>query len=300
MASLPGPFQTTLEIHEYGTWLRVRSDEKLAMLVLTRHNGDLVGRPVGLFRMRLDDRQLAELRGAVESTAWTKLPPPSRGDVTASQLGIDYKRGSLLIRRQFNARSREFIGAIGPLMQQLQNLMITLLSRPAGVVAVSVSTAIDPADERRRLLTLVIENPGKWPIVLTDPRVAKPENVAVSRAHLLIALAPHETPGMMAVPPRWSTLEFPPLAEGQDELQVLPGGGRLELSVSWQPRGPGSYIVQGVWNDYGGPIHPSEDHLPIMPLAGDDEPPPTGAMVPVRGAAFSSYASFVVEPPKPS
>jgi hypothetical protein len=300
MASLPGPFKTVLEIHEYGTWLRVRSDEKLAMLVLTRHNGDLVERPVGLFRMRLDDRQIAALHGAVESTAWAKLPAPTRGDVTASQLGIDYKRGSLLIRREFNARSREFIAAIGPLMEQLHNTMITLLSRPAGVVAVSVSTAIDPADEQRRLLTMVIENPGSWPIVLTDPRVAKPEHVAVSRARLLIAPAPRETPGMMTVPPRWSPLEFPALAEGQDEIVVVPAGGKLELSLAWQPRGPGSYVVQGVWNDYGGPIRESADHLPIMPLAGDDEPPPTGAVYPVRGAAFSAYASFVVEPPKPA
>jgi hypothetical protein len=138
MASLPGPHGSALEIHEYSTWLRVRSDDQLSMLVLTRHNGDLVERSVGLFRMRLDDRQLAGLRRAVESTPWTKLPVPTRGDVTASMLEIDYKRGGLLIRREFNSRSREFITAIWPLMEQLNALMGVLLTRPAGAVAGAV------------------------------------------------------------------------------------------------------------------------------------------------------------------
>jgi hypothetical protein len=300
MARLPGPFDTLIEVHDYMTWLRVRSDEKLAMLVLTRHNGDLVDRPVGLFRLRLDDRQVAELRSAVESTPWPKLPKPERGDITASNLSIDYKRGSLLIRREFNARSREFIAAIWPLMEQLNGLMGTMLTRPAGALAVSVATEPDPADARSRVLKLVLENVGKWPVVITNPRVPKSEHAPFARARLLVAPAPRETPGMMAIPPRWSTVELPPPAEGEDQVQVLPGGGKLEASVSWQPPAPGSYVVQGVWSDYGGPLVTSADHLPIMPLAGDDEPAPTGAMYPVRGSTFSSYASFVVEPPKPS
>ncbi|MFV8753691.1 hypothetical protein ACNOYE_24310 [Nannocystaceae bacterium ST9] len=298
MASLPGHFQTTIEIAEYGTWLRVRSDEKLAMLVLTRHNGDLVERPVGLFRMRLDDRQLAELRGAVESTGWTKLPRPSRGDVTASQLSIDYLRGGLLIRRDFNARSREFIVAIWPLMEQLNALMGTLLTRPAGAIAVAVASEPDPDDPGRRVSKLILSNPGSWPVVLTDPRVAKPAHVQRSRARILVALAPRETPGMMAVPPRWVSVELPALAEGAPELQTLQAGGKLEIAVPWQAPGPGAYVMQGVWDDYAGPITPADDHLPIMPLRGDDEPAPTGAVYPVRGAAFSVYASFVIEPPK--
>lgn len=298
--SLPGPHRSVLELHDYSTWLRVRSDEQLSMLVLTRHNGDLVERSVGLFRMRLDERQLASLRRAVESTPWTKLPAPSRGDVTASRLEIDYKCGGLLIRREFNARSREFIAAIGPLMEQLNALMVALLGRPAGAVAVAVATKVDPEDPQRRLLRLAVENVGSWPIVLTDPRVPAPDGVALPRARLLVAAAPIEVPGKMAVPPKWSSVDFPPLAEGEDDLHTLAGGGRLVLAASWLPPRPGSYIVQGVWNDYAGPIRQAPDHLPIMPLRGDDEPPPRGAAYPVRGAAFSSYAGFVVEPPKPT
>ncbi len=300
MASLPGPFQTTIEIAEYTTWLRVRSDEGLAMLVLTRHNGDLVERSVGLFRMRLDERQLAGLRSAVEATPWTKLPPPGRGDVTASQLAIDYKCEAKLIRREFNARSREFITAIWPLMEQLNALMVALLGRPAAAVAVAVATKIDPADPALRLLRMAVENVGSWPIVLTDPRVPQAARAAPPRARLLVAPAPSETPGMMAVPPRWSTVEFPPLAAGEDDQHTLAGGGRIVLAVSWRPPHPGPFIVQGVWTDYGGAIREAPDHLPIMPLRGDDEPAPRGAAVPVRGAAFSSYTSFVVDPPKPA
>ncbi len=300
MARLPGHFQTSIDLHEYSTWLRVRSDEQLSMLVLTRHNGDLVERPVGLFRQRLDERQLAALRRAVESTAWTKLPTPGRGDVTASRLEIDYKRGSLLIRREFNARSREFLTAIAPLMEHLNALMVALLARPAGAIAVAVATKIDPADAERRLLRMSVENLGSWPVVITDPRVPPPSGVTLPRAYLLVAPAPRETPGMMAVPPRWSRVEFPALAEGEDDLHVLAGGGRIVLAASWRPPHPGPFIVQGVWSDYAGPIRPAADHLQVMPLRGDDEPAPHGAAYPVRGSAFSTYAAFVVELPKPA
>jgi hypothetical protein len=134
--------------------------------------------------------------------------------------------------------------------------------------------------------------------VLTDPRV--PQSPRVPRAYLLVSPAPVEVPGKMAVPPRWTKVEFPGLAEGEDDQHTLAGGGRLVLAASWLPPHPGAYIVQGVWNDYGGAIREAPDHLPIMPLRGDDEPPPRGAAYPVRGAAFSTYASFVVEPPKPA
>lgn len=300
MASLPGPFDSTIEIVEYDTWLRVRSDDELAVLVITRHNGDLVDRPVGMFRMHLDERQLAALQKAVEDTQWSKLPRPSRGDVTASQLEIDYKRGGRLVRRGFNARNREFIAAIWPLMEHVQELMGTLLTRPTAVLSVSAIVEPDPADKQRRQVKLVLHNPGTASVVITDPRVEPPRGVAEPRAALLVAPAPHETPGTMAVPPRFSTIALPPLPEGEDSTRILAPGDKLEIVVPWQPSSPGAYIVQAVWNDYAGPPQESSDHLPPMPLPGDDEEPSTGTDFPLRGAAFSAYAPFVLKPAKPA
>lgn len=295
---LPAPFDTQVEVAEYGTWLRVRSDDKLAMLVITRHNGDLVERPVGLFRMRLDARMLGDILAAVERTPWPKLPVPERGDITASMLTIDYRRGGLVIRREFNARSRTFIAAIWPLMETLHALMGALQARPAGVLAVSVASSIDPANPRARVLELYLANPGQWPIVITDPRVDAARHAPHARARLLVAPAPVERPGMMAVPPRFVDVALGPLPEGAPRLIGLQGGGVQRFAVGWSAPAPGNYVMQGVWFDYGGPIAAVDDPLAMMPLAGDDEPPAHGAIYPVRGAAFSAYTSFVVEPPR--
>lgn len=295
---LPGPFDTQIEVAEYGTWLRVRSDEKLAMLVITRHNGDLVERPVGLFRMRLDARMLGDLLAAVERTPWPKLPAPERGDVTASTLTIDYRRGGLVIRRDFNARSRAFIAAIWPLMETLQALMGALLARPAGVLAVSVASSNHPSDPRQRMLELYLSNPGQWPIVITDPRVPTDPRAPHPRARLLVAPAPVEQPGMMAIPPRFVDVQLAPLPEGAPRLIALQGGGVQRFAVAWQPPAPGNYVLQGVWFDYGGPVEAVDDPLAMLPLAGDDEPPARGAIYPVRGATFSAYTSFMVEAPR--
>ncbi|MBC8070753.1 MAG: hypothetical protein IAG13_20665 [Deltaproteobacteria bacterium] len=298
MANLPGPFDSRIVVQEYDTWLRVRSDEKLAVLALTRHNGDLVDRAVGLFSLKLDEQQLDKLEAAVLSTPWTKLPTPTRGDVTANNLALDYRRGGKTIRRGFNARNREFIAAIDLLMDRLNRLMSAMLTRPLGAVSVAVEATPDPADKHRRLLEYVLHNPGTSPIVLTDPR-ALPPNGRDLRGQLLVATAPRETPGMMTVPPRWSPVPLPPLPEGEPTIRTLAAGDKLSIAVPWQPSGPGSYLVQALWSDYGGPITPASDPLPIMPLRGDDEEPPVGSEVVVRGATFSSYKPYVLAPEKP-
>ncbi|MBC8070752.1 MAG: hypothetical protein IAG13_20660, partial [Deltaproteobacteria bacterium] len=77
-------------VHEWASWLRVRSDERRGDLVLTRHSGDMVERPVGWFRSTLDDEALAKLQEAITSTKWNDLPQPQIGDPTANMLRLSY------------------------------------------------------------------------------------------------------------------------------------------------------------------------------------------------------------------
>ena len=284
------------ELHIWETWLRVRSDERAAKLVLTRHNGDLVDRPIGLFELALDAQQVAQLRSAIESAAWQTTPPNDRGDVTASQLTLDYRRGSLLLHRRFNARNREFMAAVWPALEAINHLTTALLSHPAAALQVSISS-IHPLDDRGRYdLRMVMANPGPHPIVVEDPRaVFGDADVEPSRGYVLIATAPPENAGAMTVPPQWSKVALASIpASGNDRL-VIPGRGQVEFNAPWHAPAAGHYLVQAVWSDYGGPLVGDPSDLPIMPLPGDNEGPITGVIYPVRGATFSSYASLAVD-----
>ncbi|NVB38065.1 hypothetical protein G6O69_09495 [Pseudenhygromyxa sp. WMMC2535] len=286
MATLPGlePDDDPVEIHEYMTWLRVRGDLGLAMMVLSRHNGDLEGRPVGLFYVKLSAAELGDLRQRVESIKWAELPAPTGGDVTASTLELDYSHGSLLIRRQFNARNREFIAAIWPVMEALNAKQSGMLAAPANTLVVSASGTDDPAKAGASLVQVSLTNTGRGPVTIVDPRV--PNAAGEARIELLFTAASQDPR-----PPTWAAIPLPALAEGAPEQVTIPAGGSLKIPTTWQAQ-PGDYYLRGEWKDYVGP-NPAQ--LPVMPL-GDviGEPHTAHSLYIVRGAAFSKGTPFTV------
>lgn len=276
-----------VEIHEWMTWLRVRSDLGVAMMVLGRHNGDLQGRPVGLFAVTLRADELDALRNLVESIKWAQLPPPTGGDVTASNLEIDYARGSLLIRREFNARNREFIAAIGSLLDPLNEKLGAMLERPANALTVVVSATPDPQTPGLVHLSFELHNIGTGPVALVDPRVPSPKGQPRAR----FMLTANSNDGR---PPVWIPIALPPLPEGQPELLTLAAGGKLVVPMQWQATQAGSFYLRGDWIDYDGPP-PTDEHAPVMPLPVDLADGYTGhGPYAVRGATFSNAIPFTI------
>ena len=286
MATVAEAGGARVEIHEWMTWLRVRSDLGLAMMVLGRHNGDLQGRPVGLFAVTLRADELDALRELVESTKWAQLPPPTGGDVTASNLEIDYAHGNLLIRREFNARNREFIAAIGTLLDSLNIKCGEMLERPANALTVVASATPDPNHAGLVQLSLELHNLGTGPVALVDPRV--PASDGQPRGRWML------TAGSSDRPPMWSPIALPPLPEGQPELVTLAAGAKLVVSMAWQSTQAGSFYLRGDWIDYGGPP-PTAEHAPVMPLPVDFADGYTShGPYAVRGAAFSNAVLFTI------
>lgn len=291
VANPDDPNGQPLEVHEWMTWLRVRSDEGVGVLVVTRRDGDLPGQPVGLFRRRLDAAQLAALQQGVESVPWAKLPPPRGGDVIADHYAIEYNRGDLLIQRGFNAHNFEFIEAISPYMNAVGEIMKSIGERPVALVQATVTITADGSDPNLRQLALTLENPGSGSVIMTDPRVPPSPGVASPRMYLRVAPA---TDGWTE--PSWTLLPLPTLGEGQPKVMLLPPGGRLDFAVPWRAPAPGTYYLQGAWIDYEGPVEPLADQLPLVPLAVDGPSPPADGPYPVRGATFAMGVSFDVAP----
>lgn len=278
----------TIDVYEWMSWLRVRSDERTAVLVQTRREGDLVGQGVGCYRRTLDEAMLAKLQHAIESLPWAKLPVPTGGDINANHYALDYQRGDLLIQRGFNARNFEFMAAIAPYMDAASEIMTYLGERPLGLIKTSVWVREVGSDRSARQLGLVLENAGAGPVAITDPRVPSEPGVA-ARATLKVAPA-----GNGWSEPSWTMLPLPALPEGAPTTLILPAGGKLELAVEWRASGTGTYGVRGEWFDYGGPIEPPSDALPFMPLAALGPTPASSGPYCVRGAAFATGVIFEV------
>ena len=292
MARVLGTQQAMIEIHQWETWLRVHSAKRAARMVLTRHNGDMVGRPIGLFGLALNDEQLISLRQSVESIAWDNIPAADPVELTADGLSLAYQRGSKHLRRDFNTSNRAILSALWPVMEQLNAWSAQALAHPMAALALTLRAQIDPANKRRCLLRLAIENSGKWPIVMADPRARSASDREQSRVRWMVAPAPSST---MVEPTPWSTIESALMVKDQADDITIAAGGKFEMSTPWQAPQPGAYVAQVQWYDYGGPLRPSPQHLPFMPLSSPSTPEPASSPYPVRGAAFSAYAALKIE-----
>jgi hypothetical protein len=301
VATVPDHGGEAISLHEWTTWLRVRSDisgfvappanpdtdedvtgwvppafeeDGLAVMVVARQFQDVAGKSIGLFHNRLDARELEQLSRAVELTPWAELPRPVGGDWSAAHILLRYSRGDLLIERRFNARSANFLEAIAPLWQLITQRMSMVRNRPAGTLEIAVRREGDS-------LHLVLENNGLDAIVLTDPRVPS------ELPRLQVKVRPTEPP-LDDEPPFDRLVPIPALPASEPSTLVLRPKRRFELSLPWQESRPGKYIVRATWRDYGGPIQTVAHQLPFMPL------PQTGPSLlgsgpyPIRGAVFAS------------
>jgi hypothetical protein len=188
-------------LHEWTTWLRIRSDitgfvpptydgdadeltgfvppvferDGLALLTTVRNNADLVGSSIGLFHARLHEDELEQLRATVEAIPWAQLPRPSGGHVNAPQLELAYARDALLIHRSFNANSGNFLEAIAPLWRTLDGYLTRARKGPASTLELELEAKPVEAGSRAHELSVNLRVRGIGHVVLTDPRVSDGE-----------------------------------------------------------------------------------------------------------------------------
>jgi hypothetical protein len=306
------------DLCQWTSWLRIRSDvsgyvalatapgdedmtgfvppvfenDGLAVLVVSRSAADLSETPVGLFYRRLDADELEKLRRVVEMTPWLELPHPAGGHHAAPQLTIHYASGEYLVHREFNALCGNFIEAIAPLWELLRYQQTLANRRPTATLAVEVRAERTSEDDPNHWkLSIKLVNEGTDPIVLTDPRIAKPGSHSQSRIELRIGALESSIPG--APPYTWNVLPLPP--PSVDPTLVLARRGSFELCVPWVAPGPGRYLLEGSWQDYEGPVKQFAGQLPFMPLPERGPSALGGGPYPLRGAAFANRLIEVPE-----
>jgi hypothetical protein len=301
----------SVALHEWSSWLRVRSDitgfvpptinpaddeltgfvppafedDGLALLTLVRGADSLDGAAIGLFHARLDAQELAQLQATVEGTPWLDLPRPVGGDFNAATISINYQRGSKLIRRSFNERNGNFIEAIAPLWLLLHKVADRANKVAASSLTLTLDAKGDPADPLLLRLTLRLRARGIGHVVLTDPRLPTPAG-APARLRVGIGEQPIDNP--LARPQNWFELPLPALEPGAPHTVVLRPNGMLEWTLEWRAPNAGHYLVRASWNDYGGPVEPTLGQTPFMPLPIRGPSSLGSGPYPIRGALFAS------------
>ena len=252
-----------------------------ALMFLNRHNGDLLGKPVGLFAHTFNADRAAQIVAAVEGTKWADLPQPTKGDVNAAMLAIKYGRGTMIVQRSFNARNLEFIRSIPAVMQQVDDLGTALVTKPIRAVTCDVERTADG-------LALVLTNVGTGPVVIADPRPADVNDLD-AKSSFKVCIEVPEVPGSFASPPIWQTIALAPRGDAPASITLAPGQSHKVASVPWHPSASeGTYVAQARWQDYAGPAFDQAKHLPLIPEVTKMDAKPYV----VRGAAFSTYTKF--------
>ncbi len=261
-----------------------------AAMYLNRHNGDLIGRPIGLFSDSLSASRAQQIDERFAEMDFAGLPAPTDGDVTGSTLHLDYQKGFRIIRRTFNSSNHDFLLAAAPIMDELRDLMSYLLTKPERAIAISLETT--EVQGKRLSFDFRVTNIGEHDVVIADPRVGSLDPLQ-PRAFVQVALLPESVPGEMEIPPQWQTLALEEVPG-----QVLEGGHTIRPKESlvvkskiWTAPANGEYVAQAIWQDYQGP--PDIDMSLVQPLVPADVTQNEQPFV-VRGSAFSSYLKFVV------
>ncbi len=256
-------------------------------LLMTRYNGDLIGRPVGLFSMPFQAMRLQRLVDQLMAVEPEKLPKGTSGDASASNLKLTFQNGSRNLTCAWNAADRRYRGAIAPAMDDLTALMTEVLTKPERAITVTAERTEEGGVSRLRLR---LTNVGIGEVIVADPRLATPLTPE-PRAYVQAAFLPPEVPGQMDLPPDWQRVSLEAAPAGlQDEGVIIPAKGSVTfLTRPWTPPTSGEYVVQAVWQDYYGPIkiNPLEVQAPVPQSADTNDKPFV-----LRGAAFSSFLRF--------
>ncbi len=259
-------------------------------MLLNRHNGDLVGKPVGLFSDVMPLTTARQLVKAIETVMAKDLPAPAGGDVRANTMKLEYQNGPQKFTADFNAMNRDYLSAIGPVIIEMQKVMMQLLTKPERAVVAAVERVADAGSAIRFQLRLT--NIGARELMVGDPRLPG-KDVNKPRGVLRIAPAPIKKPGEMEIPPRWQPLllELAPSGTIDTGVVIKPNESLVAAAMVWNPPKPGEYIVQGVWQDCAGAT--KVDASILQPAIPQGVVPET-KMLMLRGAAFSKYLRIAI------
>ncbi|MEO6953381.1 MAG: hypothetical protein ABI321_16390 [Polyangia bacterium] len=276
--------QHAADIREMTTVFRLDLVSGRASMALDRHNGDLIGRPIGLFGGTLGKEELQTLTSAIEHTAWSTLPEPEGSDITASSLALAYVHDGVTSRRQFNARNLNFLQAITPIMNPLRASMARLLAQPQRALLVEAHARLQGNDA---VMSLILRNVGSGPLLLSDPRHGN------ASAWVRVALLEPTPPGTMEIPPTWIRVPLSETSGERTALQLSAGQSVRIDAPPWPvPKAGGNYLVQAVFDDYAGPPVDAFKVLPFGPFPAEVDARPYV----IVGAAFSSYHRFHAPP----
>lgn len=267
----------------FATALRVAGDSGRAVMSINRFNPDLP-RPIGLFAETLTPEARDALANAVSAVKWAELAQPKRGDVSGATLTIEYARGVQIIRRSFNSYNLEFVQALGPLMNAIEEVQTALMTRPVRALQLGIARSATG-------FRVSWKNIGTGAVMIADPRELQ-ANGASTRGQVKVTAVPVARPGWDPPLPVSLSVDLAPAAGPANPITLAPGQTLEVDTVPWKAAALGDYVAKASWIDYVGPAVDPDAVMDVVPEPnGTDD----GRPYRLRGAAFSNGVGFKVE-----
>lgn len=306
-----------ITLHEWMSWLRIRSDvtgfvapmispdddeitgfvppvfedDGIAVIVHLRDHQELGNRAIGLHHARLEVTELESVRDAVARVNWARLPRPLGGDFNAPDFVLRYACGNLVINRRFNAKSGDFIEAIAPLWRLLDKLMMRTMRGASGTLEPALDLRVEPGDPRRCTVRVGLRNRSIGPVAITDPRV--PTASGTRRLGLGIGECVVDRDDVS--PFATTTLELPSLPEDAPRSVMIASRRRWEIALPWTAPKPGRYELSMRWLDYDGPLDALPGQTPLMPVPKQGPSFVGSGPYPVRGCCRAALRFEIPE-----
>jgi hypothetical protein len=271
-----------------GQWMSVLTacggESPRASLLVTRPNGDLLGKPVGLFSASIQPGRARQMAARLDALFAQRFPVPGAPGAFTTMRTLDYRNGPRTVSIRWSELTKGLPRDFSTNTRGLVPLMSELLAKPEGAIVVSVEKGEQNLEGLRFRLRLT--NIGTRDVIVADPR-----GLAGARGTVRVAAKPDETPGVMERPPDWEDLglEEAPRDVPDEGLTIAPQQSLVVNSEPWKARISGDCLAQARWQDYLGPVR--IDPAKIQAAVPDNPGPDAKALV-IRGAAFSSYLHF--------
>ena len=241
--------------------------------------------PVGLFGMTLPPSRVDALIKILDGIKWGQLADPVGGDFQSPTLEIDYRRGSEIVQRGFNAASGgPFMRAVEPLVDLMGELMGELRKHPIRAVNATL-------EKTAAGVKLSLKNVGTGTVIVSDGRSVGSKRQGMRAGFSVLSCEPSGKP--LSYTPE-------PLAvqtDGKDHPPVTLAPGQVHelASVPFAPTEPGRYRVTGHWMNYDRPAIAPDNVMPMLPEPKElDDTRPYFLL----GAAFTREITYEV-PPRP-
>jgi hypothetical protein len=247
--SYGGPLLGT-DIREFDWSLEVDARSAMITAETFRSDGDYPGHPLGVFRFRAPDEELAAFHKLIVDAKLGQLELKQKTHPGQTQSKYTIWDQGTITQKIVNNADRDATATFRPLINEINKRLGQALTQPQAALKLVLTRVKDPAGER---FEVAYTNIGTEKISIVDPRSI----AATNYRYAVVRVSPFKEPPK-GEPPYFSWTDLPllpldPKPKDEPFLIIEPGQAATARTAVWKPGVPGlKHMAYAAWSDFPG------------------------------------------------